>query len=116
MPVALIIDDEPAILRLLSFALRNMGCEPVTAPDAEVALEELENRKPDIIIADVRLPGMDGVEFTQQVKSDSRFAQVPVLLISAFGEPRVNGGHRADQFLAKPFDIDSLEDAVKPYL
>lgn len=110
MVSVLIVEDEPAILRIVSVVIRAMGFESLTAPDAESAEEVLRVTVPDVVIADVRLPGADGVELAQRIKSDSLLANTRVLLMSAYGEPRK---HRADGFLAKPFDIDQLEAAVK---
>ena len=111
--ICLIVDDEPAILRLVSIVLRDLGCETVVAPNAEAALELLQDVSPDLMIADVRLPGVDGVELTRAVKANENFSSMPVLLMSAYGEPR---GHSGDDFLAKPFDIDTLTDFVAPYI
>lgn len=106
----LVVDDEPAILRLVAVVLRDMGCETLTAGNAESALEIAEKTEPDLVISDVKLPGMDGVELAKRLKSRDN---TPVLLMSAFGEPRT---HEGDGFLAKPFDIDGLVDFVSPYV
>jgi len=105
----LVVDDEPAILRLVAVVLRDLGCETLTAVNAESALEIAEKTNPDFVISDVKLPGMDGVELARRLKSRKK----PVLLMSAFGEPRKHDG---DGFLAKPFDIDSLIEFVSPYV
>jgi two-component system, response regulator, stage 0 sporulation protein F len=106
----LVVDDEPAILRLVAVVLRDLGCETLTAVNAESALEIAEKTEPDLVISDVKLPGMDGVELAKRLKSRDN---TPVLLMSAFGEPRM---HEGDGFLAKPFDIDGLVDFVSPYV
>ena len=106
----LVVDDEPAILRLVAVILRDLGCETLTAVNAESALEIAEKTDPDFVISDVKLPGMDGIELARRIKSREN---KPVLLMSAFGEPRK---HEGDGFLAKPFDIDGLIDFVSPYL
>jgi len=105
----LIVDDEPAILRLVAVVLRDLGCDTLTAVNAESALEIAEKTNPDFVICDVKLPGMDGVELAKRLKSLHK----PVLLMSAFGEPREHDG---DGFLAKPFDIDGLIEFVSPYV
>ena len=106
----IVVDDEPAILRLVAVVLRDLGCETLTAVNAESALEIAEKTDPDFVISDVKLPGMDGVELAKRLKSKDK---TPVLLMSAFGEPRA---HEGDGFLAKPFDIDGLIDFVTPYV
>jgi len=114
---ALVVDDEPAIRRVVTSALEDLGCvETYSAPDAEIALEILASRKPDIVITDVKLPGVDGIELTERVKEGaglSTSSATPVILMSAFGEPP---NHRGDHFLAKPFNIADLAAAVAPYL
>ena len=111
MATCLVIDDEPAILRLVALVLEDLGCEALTARDAESALKLIEKQELDFVISDVKLPGMDGLELARRIKSEEK--KKPVLLMSAFGEPR---NHPADGFLAKPFDIDGLVDFVSPYL
>ena len=80
-----------------------------TAPDGEAGLELLSAEKPDYLIVDVRLPGIDGLEVARRVKSDPNLASIQILMISAYGEPQ---GHVADAFLGKPFDIDQLIEKV----
>lgn len=103
----LVVDDEPSILRMISRVLIETGCEVVTAVNAEAALELVEASEPNVVIADIRLPGMSGVELTAEIKRDR--PDMPVLLISAFHEP---SAHTADGFIAKPFDNEELLDEV----
>ena len=109
----LVIDDEPTILRIITLALRGEGTQILTATDGESALDILEIGAPDLIITDVRLPGIDGIELTRRVKSNPHLSSTPVLLISAYGEPY---NHKADAFLPKPFDIDQLSAQVSELL
>lgn len=108
----LVVDDEPAILRLVAVVLRDLGCHTLTAGDAESALLIIESDHPDVVVSDIKLPGMDGVELARRIKSESN-SGTPVLLMSAFGEPP---NHKGDGFLAKPFDIDELIDLVSPFV
>ena len=103
----LVVDDEPSILRMISRVLIETGCHVLTAPTAEDALELVATAQPSVVIADIRLPGMSGVELTAEIKRDR--PAVPVLLISAYREPH---GHAADGFIGKPFDNDELLDEV----
>ena len=113
MTAALVVDDEPAILRLVAIMLRELGVETLTATDAETATQILKTNTPDLIVSDVRLPGMSGVEFAHQVKADRRLRKTPVLLMSAYSEPK---GHEGDAFFPKPFDIDELEEIIGRYI
>lgn len=113
LTTCLVVDDEPAILRLVAIVLRELGCDALTARDAESALAVIEQQQDlDFVISDIKLPGMDGLELARRIKSDQAHGK-PVLLMSAFGEPR---NHEGDAFLAKPFDIDGLIEFVSPYL
>ena len=110
----LVVDDEPAIRKVVATTLAQMGCEETyLAGDAESAFELVERKHPDLVISDVKLPGMSGVDLAQRIKSDQALSATPVLLMSAFGEP---AGHKADGFIAKPFDIDDLAEFVDPYI
>ena len=111
-PTCLVVDDEPAILRLVILVLLDLGYETMAAPDAETAAGILAFRQPDLIITDVRLPGVGGLELARTVKRAPRLQSTRVLLISAYGEP---SSHEGDGFLAKPFDIDGLTEFVAPY-
>ena len=113
MTAALVVDDEPAILRLVAMVLRELGCETLTATDAETATQILKSTTPDLIVSDVRLPGMSGVEFAQQVKSSRKTRKTPVLLMSAYSEPKA---HQGDAFFPKPFDIIELEEIISRYI
>jgi CheY-like chemotaxis protein len=113
MTAALVVDDEPAILRLVAIVLRELGVETLTATDAETATQILKSSVPDLIVSDVRLPGMSGVEFAHQVKADRRLRKTPVLLMSAYSEPK---DHEGDAFFPKPFDIAELEDIIARFI
>ena len=113
MTVALVVDDEPAILRLVALVLRELGVETLTATDAETATRILQSSTPDLIVSDVRLSGMSGLEFVHQVKADRRLRKTPVVLMSAYSEPE---GHEGDAFFAKPFDIVELEEIITRYV
>jgi two-component system phosphate regulon response regulator PhoB len=72
MTAALIVDDEPAILRLVAMVLRELGFETLTATDAETAAQLLKSSRPDLVVTDVRLPGISGVELARRIKASRR--------------------------------------------
>ncbi len=111
--VVLVVDDEATILRVITYVLQYLGCQTETAVDAETALGMLKTIRPSLVISDIKLPGIDGVELTKRIKGDPSLSSTPVLLISAYGEPPRNP---ADGFLPKPFDIDELESMVTRFL
>jgi CheY-like chemotaxis protein len=112
----MVVDDEPAVRRLLALILKNAGYEVLPAEDGESALSLLDEVIPDLMVVDVRLPGMDGIELTRRVKDDGRLHGIPVLLVSAFERPAGVEEAGAEAFLSKPFDMDALLDLVRKYL
>ncbi|GBD13285.1 Sporulation initiation phosphotransferase F [bacterium HR24] len=111
--LCLVVEDEPAILRLVTMVVQDLGFQVIAVPDAEAALEAIAREKPQVVLTDVRLPGMDGVELARRIRSDPALAGVPVLLMSAYGEPR---DHDGDGFLSKPFDLDQLIEFLRRHL
>ena len=108
----LVVDDEPGVLRLLDIVLREVGCAVKLVPDGESALRALETSSPDVVLTDVRLPGIDGIELAQRIHSDAKLHDPHVILMSAYGRPRDLHG---DDFVQKPFDLDSLVARVRTY-
>jgi two-component system nitrogen regulation response regulator GlnG len=86
--------------------LGDAGWETSTFADAESALAVLPDSPPDLIVTDVQLPGINGDELVSQLRDDTNFNDLPIILMSAHREPRA---HRADAFLPKPFDIEDVQ-------
>jgi CheY-like chemotaxis protein len=114
MSSVLVVDDEPIILKMVTAVLSDLGYENTeVAPDAETALKLACEHKHDIVLTDVKLPGMDGAELARQIKANLGVASPPVVLMSAYGEPRPNPG---DGFIQKPFDVDQFASVMKRHL
>lgn len=84
-PLALVVDDEAHIRHVVSLKLRNAGFEIITAGDGEEALELAVARKPDIIISDLQMPYMSGLELAQSLAANPITANIPTLLLTARG-------------------------------
>jgi two-component system KDP operon response regulator KdpE len=104
----LVVDDEPQMLRALHLNLTARGYQVVTAEDGTAALNELAVREPDVIVLDLGLPDIDGLDVIRAVRSGS---QVPILVLSA----RVGSSDKvtaldlgADDYVTKPFDMNEL--------
>ncbi len=82
----LVVDDEPASLALMEIMLRRKGFTVVTAGDAYRALALLAKEKPDLIILDVMMPGITGIELCRELRSRPDTATVPVLMLSAWSD------------------------------
>ncbi len=114
--LVLVVDDEPGNLELLRTALTADGYEVVTASRGEEALEKVEASPPDIILLDVALPGMDGIEVCRRLHDNSETSHIPVLLMTAHRsrEKRLDGiSAGARDFLLKPLDLADLRVRVR---
>ncbi len=112
----LVVDDEPAIVRLVKTKLQADGYAVITASRGEEALEILEDERPDLIILDLMMPGIDGYETLRRIRTDS---QVPVILLTARAgdADRLKGFHTgADDYITKPFNPDELSARVAAVL
>ena len=110
----LVVDDEEANRKLLS-RLLSADYDVETAADGEEALALVERSDVDVILLDVRLPGLDGFEVCSRLKKMERTRLVPVVLVTGHGarEHRIRGIHAgADDFLIKPFDAEELHARV----
>ncbi len=104
----LVVDDEPRIVKFLQVKLKSSGYEVFTASTGEEALELVQAQEPDIVVLDILMPGMDGLETLKQIRAISG---VPVIILSAMGEntDKVKGLRLgADDYLSKPFSPDEL--------
>jgi DNA-binding response OmpR family regulator len=112
----LVVDDEESIRTLLAFPLRRDGHEVVTAADGVEALEQFDRTKPDLVLLDVMLPGVDGFEVCRRLRERSA---VPIIMLSARGEEadRVTGLESgADDYVTKPFSVRELRSRVRAAL
>lgn len=116
MSTILVVDDEEQILRALRRALIARGYEVVTAADGEAALVEAEASMPDLVVLDLNLPGIDGLEVCRRLRS---WTQVPILVLSVREDERgkvqaLDLG--ADDYLTKPFGVEELLARVRALL
>ncbi len=110
MPTILIVEDEPKMLRLLDLNLAEEGYATHTAQDAETALKILRREKIDLVLTDLKLPGMDGLEFLQAVKRSN--ANIPAIVMTAYGtvETAVEAMKAgASDYVLKPFSIEEIK-------
>jgi two-component system, OmpR family, phosphate regulon response regulator PhoB len=113
------VDDEHDLLTLLDFNLRAAGFETLLAPSGEVALAQLRQRLPDLILLDLMLPDISGIELHRQIKSDPRTGRVPVIMLTAKGAEvdRVVGFELgAEDYVTKPFSVRELILRVRAVL
>lgn len=112
----LVVDDEKNILDIIKFNLEVEGYEIVTSMDGEDALRRVGELKPDLILCDIMMPELDGLEVCRRLKSDGRTNQIPVVMLSAKTQAQdkvssIEAG--ADDFITKPFDFSDLVARIK---
>ena len=112
----LVVDDEPQLIRVLRTGLKSRGYDVRGASDGESGLESFKEWHPDLVITDLAMPNVDGLEFCRRLRAIS---QVPIIVLSAKGEERTKVEALdigADDFVTKPFGIDELLARVRASL
>lgn len=115
----LIVDDNAQNLKLASVLLRTEGFEVRTAVDAEEALRELETFSPRLILMDIQLPGMDGLELTRRLKADPSRSGIAVIALTAYamkGDEQKARAAGCDGYVAKPIDVNELPRLLREHL
>jgi len=111
----LVIDDDMDIVMALTVRLRSLAYEVSHATNGADGLKAAREQKPDVIILDIRMPGMDGFEVNQRLKADSALADVPVIFLSAHAQETVRQAALAagsGYFLTKPYSTGKLCAAI----
>lgn len=118
-PTILVVDDDPVIQKLLSVNFEMEGYQVATASDGVEGLERVQADPPDLILLDVMMPRMDGLEVARRLKADPSTKGIPVVLLSAKAQSTdVQGGLEAgaDAYVTKPFDPLELLEKVAALL
>jgi two-component system KDP operon response regulator KdpE len=108
--LVLVVDDEPRVLTFIEIDLQLRGFNVVTAVSGEKALELVTSRKPDVVLLDMIMPGVDGFEVLNRIRA---FTDLPVIAFSASPgnqDPAMLAG--ADDFMHKPFDPDEMAQKI----
>jgi len=124
-PVVLIIDDEVAFLEIFSAKLSQAGLKVETASNALAGIEKARELKPDLILMDVKMPGIDGLEALRKLKEDASTKNTKVVFLTSTGDPRPQA-HNSDEkfameigasgYVRKTDDLDVIADKIKSYI
>lgn len=111
-PVILLVEDNIDTQMIVTMQLRHYNWTVIPQPDGETALKWLQNQTPDLVILDLMLPGMDGLEVCRRIRERFSSSDLPILMLSALGseaQDRVNGlDAGANDFMAKPYVLEEL--------
>jgi DNA-binding response OmpR family regulator len=112
----MIVEDDPATRRLYRFLLSNSGYVVIEAEDGVAALEQLQTKMVEVLITDMNMPRMGGIELVRTLRQNNN--NIYVIMVTAFGTPDTEKhAFRAgvNEYLTKPFDFEELERRVQAY-
>lgn len=111
----LIVDDEVHLVKILEFTLQHAGYEVISCGNGTDAVEKVVSERPDLVILDLMLPGLDGYEVCRRIKNDHELRGIPVIMLSArdYREEGLEHSLPADAFMRKPFNTDNLIKTIE---
>jgi DNA-binding response OmpR family regulator len=117
--IILVLEDEVEFLQTLGALLRDQGYEVMEVTTGEAGLQRLHEKKPDLIIADIKLPGIDGFDFFTEMRKKKTYRSIPFIYLTAFNN--LEAAKRAKQdgaadYITKPFELDYLISRVRELL
>jgi len=115
----LVVDDNVTNLKLIEYLLKAKGYDVLTAIDADSALDAVRAQRPALVLMDLQLPGMDGLELTRKLKSDPSTAAIAIVAVTAYamkGDEQRALDAGCDGYIAKPIDTRALPQVVEHHL
>ena len=115
-PTILVVDDEPAIAEMLQDILEYEGYQVVTAGNGHEGLACVAKVRPQLVLSDVMMPGLDGSAFCRALQADPSCRSIPVVLMSAAAAPEAQDGCTYAAFVRKPFDLATFVGLISAVL
>lgn len=114
----LIAEDYEDTRSLMRFLLEGYGYEVLEAATGQQAIETVKKERPDLILMDISMPGVDGLTATQIIRKSTNGANLPIIAVTAYGDSYYKKAIEAgcDDLINKPLDFDNLEPVIKQYL
>lgn len=115
----LVVDDQPTSIKLIQSILAGEGYQMLVAVNATEALQAVQDSRPDLILMDICLPGLDGLALTKLLKSNPESRHIKVVAISAYASPGDDERFTAvgcDGYLAKPINTRTFANSIREYL
>ncbi|NJN63902.1 MAG: response regulator [Acidobacteria bacterium] len=118
-PLILVIEDNAAVSRVVEEVLRSFGCDPRVENDGRQALRRLRAEPPALVLVDMRLPGMDGLEIVREIRKTRGLEALPVIGVTGYAhaihaKDAIAAGCNA--FLEKPFDLAELRRTIESFV
>jgi CheY-like chemotaxis protein len=115
----LIVDDNATNLKLVAYLMKANGYTVETALDAESAIEAIRIKRPDVILMDIQLPGIDGLELTRRLKAEPGTRDIVIVAVTAYamkGDQAKALAAGCDDYITKPIDTRTLPDTIARHL
>lgn len=117
--LVLAVDDNEDNLMLITFVLELFGCSFISAADGQTALALIQDYHPDLILLDIMLPDLDGIEFVSRLRQNPRTSMIPVIAVTAMARAEdrdriLSAG--CNDYISKPYIVDDLEAMLRRYL
>jgi len=120
----LVVDDEPDFCAIVQVQLEKEGFEVELAYNGEEGLEKIRANPPDVIVLDVMMPGKDGYEVCKELKADEKYADIPVILLTAVASHVTSTRYshadgmstEADDYIAKPASAEEITQSIRRFL
>ena len=119
MPLILVVDDDEDNLVLMAYTLESLNCKVITAIDGQTALLAAQSKQPDLILLDIMLYPIDGLQILSQLKQDPRTMTIPVIAVTALAreedkERILQAG--CNDYISKPYILEEMEALISRYL
>ena len=115
----LIVDDEQDLLDMIEYNLRQQDYDVLTADNGQLGIQIAKENKPNLVLLDVMMPGMDGIEVCDRMKEDTDLRQIPIIFLTARGDEKteIEGLNKgADDYITKPISTSKLLSRIKAVL
>jgi len=112
MPLVLVIDDSPTVRTMLVKILNGIGLSALSAIDGAEGLTMFKSLRPDLVISDISMPRMSGIQLLRAIKEDAQQSQIPLILMGSAGRKEEAWGAGCEYFLIKPFTAPNVGEIV----
>jgi two-component system chemotaxis response regulator CheY len=113
---ALVVDDSPTIRNMIAFTLRAIGVSSIEAADGQEALNKIETGNIDILIADLNMPKLNGLELISILRKNPKYKKLPMIMVTTETDRKKGLAAGANEYIVKPFKPQELQSIVSSYI